>query len=286
MRVILTIPLCFCIGSAIAQSFYNIRRDRDLIVTLGTGTASYYGEMVNPGQMGKLRPNIVAGGEYFFSNRLAGRAELSWFQLAGSDENANDDRRRRNLSFTSSNFELSVAGVVNLFPQSQRFYQRPTINFYGFVGPGLIYFNPKAEYQGKKYALQPLMTEGVKYSRFQPVLLFGGGIKYKPNPFFNVLIEGGYRKTFTDYLDDVSSVRYPDPSTLKSDLSRALSDRRAEFEDPAPPYNIGRRGNPEKKDAYLLINLKIQYYLPYNFLSDPNRKLYNQKRKAYYRRRR
>jgi hypothetical protein len=281
-----------------AQSFYAIRRNRELILNVGSGTANYRGELVNPHSMGKTRPNIVVGAEYFFKPRIAARAELTWFQIAGTDKTANDDRKERNLSFRSNNWELSVSGVVNLTPTGSRFYQRSAINFYGFAGIALLYMNPKAELDGKWHALQPLQTENVKYSRFQPVIPYGLGVKIKSGPFFNVLIEGGYRLTFTDYLDDMSSHKYVDPALLKSDLSRTLADRRLEgydergqevatvykkANDKGELYKVGRRGNPEKNDGYFLLNVKIQYYLPYQIFHDSSRKLYNQKRKAIYR---
>ena len=273
-------------NDALGQSFYAVRKERSLIANLGTGTANYFGEMVNPNELGKTRYNIVLGAEYYFNNRISGRAELTYFRIAGDDALANDDRVERNLSFFSGNIELSAAGTISLFPMGQRFYQRPRFNVYGFAGVGLLYINPKARRQnGEIVALQPLQTEGVRYSRIQPVIPYGFGLKYMIDPLFNIIIETGYRKTFTDYLDDVSSERYPDPSSLKSDLAREMSDRRRERD---PDYPIvpgaGKRGNPEKKDSYILLNIKVQYYLPYNFIQN-QRKLYNKKRKYYYKRR-
>ncbi|MCB0490064.1 MAG: outer membrane beta-barrel protein [Cyclobacteriaceae bacterium] len=267
-----------------AQSFYSIRRERSLLVTFGSGTAAYLGEMTNPGSLGKVRYNIVFGGEYYLTNRISARAELTYFNISGSDETANDDRVERNLSFTSNNFEISATGAFNLFPNGRRFYQRPGFNLYGFAGIGVMYMNPKAEYQGEKVALQPLQTEGVKYSRIQPVIPYGLGARLKFGPFVNVMIEGGYRKTFTDYLDDVSIKRYPDPTTLSSDLSRALSDRRLE-RDPNYPVapNLGVRGNPDNDDGYFLLNVKVQYYLPAGSGNGGKSKVTQRKRKAFYR---
>lgn len=263
------------------QSFYAIRRERSLMATFGTGSANYFGELVNPGTLGKIRPNLVLGAEYFILNRVSARAEFTWFMIAGDDAKANSDRVERNLNFFSNNFELSATGAVYLIPNGARFYQRPILNLYGFAGVGLLYFNPKTRYQGDVVALAPLETEGTKYSRVIPVIPFGLGVKIKYGPFFNIIIEGGYRLTFSDYLDDVSITRYPDPASLKSNLSRALSDRRRE-RDPDYPIvpGLGRRGNPATNDGYILLNVKVQYYLPITFL-DSQRKLYNRKRKQY-----
>jgi hypothetical protein len=266
-----------------AQSFYSTRRNRNLLVSFGTGTATYKGELVNPNQFGIVKPNIAFGAEFYFSSRVSARAELTFFQLSGDDKKANDDRKERNLSFTSNNVEASLLGAINLSPVGIRFYQRSILNFHAFAGIGLLYFNPTAVYQGKKYALQPLETEGVHYSKMQPVIPFGLGARLKLNPFMNILIEGGYRITFTDYLDDVSIRRYPDAASLKSDISRALSDRRVEIgTQPLNPTQVGVRGNPKTNDGYFIANITLQYYLPSQILVNTQRKLYRNKRKGYY----
>jgi hypothetical protein len=267
-----------------AQSFFALRRDRNFLVSVGTGTATYKGEMVNPGDFGSLRPNVAIGAEYYLNSRLSVRGELTYFQLRGDDKKADDDRWERNLSFKSGNVELAVLGAVNLSPMGLRFYQRSALNIHAFAGIGVLYFNPKAEIDGKWYALQPLQTEGKRYSRIQPVIPFGLGARIKLDPFFNILIEGGYRITFTDYLDDVSIRRYPDPATLKSDLSRRLSDRRPEIgTQPDNPTQVGVRGNPKENDGYLILNVTLQYYLPKMIFENYN-KLNTVRRKGYYRR--
>ena len=265
-----------------SQSFFALRRDRNFLVSVGTGTATYKGEMVNPGDFGSLRPNVAIGAEFYLNSRISLRSELTYFQLRGNDKKADDDRWERNLSFKSGNIELSVMGTVSLSPMGIRFYQRSALNLHAFAGIGVLYFNPKAELDGKTYALQHLQTEGKKYSRIQPVIPVGLGARIRLDPFFNILVEGGYRFTFTDYLDDVSSTRYPDPNTLKSDLSRRLSDRREEIGTKPDNYLVGKRGNPKENDGYLILNVTLQYYLPKLMFTSYN-KLYNTKRKAYYR---
>lgn len=269
-----------------AQSFYSIRRDRNFLVGLGTGTANYFGELVNPGEFGSLKYNIAANAEYYLTNRISARATLTYFRISGSDAKADDDRQERNLSFVSGGLEFSALGVINLSPMGARFYQRSKLNLHAFAGIGVMYFNPKAELDGKKYALQPLMTEDVKYSRIQPVIPVGLGARIKVDPFFNVLIEGGYRITFTDYLDDISSRRYANTATWTDPIRIALSDRRPEIGTQPPiPYEQGVRGNPDKNDGYFLLNVTVQYYIPKQMFNSSQRKLYNKKRKAIYRRR-
>jgi hypothetical protein len=284
--ILLVVFVLVALTEVYSQSFYAIRHERDLIVSFGTGTSTYFGEMQNPKDYIDAKPSFNIGAQILpfpnlLQNRLNARAELTWFKLQGSDAEANDDRIERNLSFFSNNWELNAVGIFNLLPQDMKFYQRTFFNFYGFFGTGLLYINPKTNYQGEKVALQPLQTEGVKYSKLQFIVPYGFGLRFRNGPFYNISIEGGWRKTFTDYLDDASIRRYPDPATLSSDLSRALSDRRREID---PDYivtpNSGVRGNPKNKDSYMLLNIKLEYYLPID-LRHNDHKLMTVKRKRY-----
>lgn len=256
-----------------AQSFYAIRKERSLILVAGTGTSSYLGELSIPGDYLDAKLNINAGAQLYLSRRISIRTELTWFTLSGSDEQYGTTGRNANrkLSFKSSNFEFNAVGVFDLFPHGSRYYRRPGVNFYGFAGLGLMYFNPKADYKGETYVLQPLQTEGVAYSRITPVIPIGGGVRFRMGPNMNVSIEGGFRKTFTDYLDDVSSVY---PATFLSQTSQDLSYRDADFAAPGR-----QRGNPSTDDAYWLLNVKIEYYLPVDLGNSSRGRSYTKSRR-------
>ena len=139
-----------------AQSFFAMRRGRSLILTVGTGTSSYFGELTNDGDYLQANPNFHAGLQYYISRRIAVRSEVSWFQLSGSDAKApiETGRQGRNLSFSENNFEISAVGIYNFYPQGKSFYQRPAFNIYAFAlhrirasrqaGMGLILLLPIA----------------------------------------------------------------------------------------------------------------------------------------------
>jgi len=276
--------LLLILPDAFGQSFFAMRRQRSLIVTGGIGTSTYFGELANDGDYIQANPNIHAGLQYYLSRKIGIRAEAAWFQLSGSDSKATPEsgRRPRNLSFSENNFEISAVAIYNFYPQGRNFYQRPAFNIYGFGGVGLLYFNPTTEYQGKKYALAPLQTELVAYSRITPVIPMGLGLRFKLGPFTNLSIEGGFRKTFTDYLDDVSTVHH-DQSKFSDPIARALTDRRPEIGLPTVPEGY-IRGNPKADDAYMLYSVKFEYYLPVNFLEgNRQQKTFKSKRKAFYR---
>lgn len=263
-----------------AQSFYTLRRDRSVIATVGLNTSTYYGDLKDNSDIIDAKPSLSIGLMTSVTRSLYVRGEFSWITLSGADSESSDlGKTARNLSFRSSSYELSVSGVLNLVQHRGRFYQRPNYNLYGFLGIGGMYFNPKAELNGQKYALQPLRTEGVSYSRFTPVIPFGLGGRIKLSPFVNLAIEAGWRKTFSDYIDDVSTV-YQDNASIANPIARQLADRRPEIDLPVLPAGR-KRGDSSNKDAYMLLTAKIEYYLPYQV--GQQRKIYNRKRRAAYR---
>jgi Domain of unknown function (DUF6089) len=267
-----------------AQSFYATKRERSLILTGGLGVSTYFGDLANRTPIANTNPNINAGLQYYFSNRISSRVELNWFTIAGDDKDATGGGRNvRNLSFQSSCFELSAVGEVNLFSHGDRYYRRPNINVYGFAGIGVLYFNPKTSYKGDNVALQPLKTEGVSYSLVTLVVPYGLGVRFKATPQFNLAIEAGFRKAFTDYLDDVST-QYLDNASFSDPIARALADRRPELPDALPVSPAGyKRGDPTNNDGYLLMNAKIEYYLPWDFGGSSSRKKSVKHHKSNYR---
>lgn len=284
MRKLLVLIVLLIVAEAtIAQSFYAIRKNRSLIAVVGTGTSTYFGELSNPGDYFDSKFNFNVGLQYYLTPRISARSEITWFSIEGNDAEADHGGRvKRNLSFKSNNIELNLVGQINLTPNGNRYYRRPQLNAYAFGGIAALYFNPKAELNGETYALQPLQTEGVSYSRVAFALPFGVGVRKKIGPNLNVSVEWGYRKTFTDYLDDVSN-SYPDLTTY-SGTALALSFRGQEngLDQPFPTEGK-KRGNPETDDGYMLLSLKAEYYLPWDLRDQGNGRMYSRKRSASYR---
>ncbi|MBX2894268.1 MAG: outer membrane beta-barrel protein [Cyclobacteriaceae bacterium] len=284
MRKLLVLVVLLTVAeAAIAQSFYAIRKNRSLIAIFGAGTSTYFGELSNPGNYLDAKPNINFGLQYYLAPRISARAEVTWFSIEGNDAEADHGGRvKRNLSFKSNNIELNLVGQINFFPNGNRYYRRPQINAYAFGGLAAVYFNPKAELNGETYALQPLRTEGVSYSRVAFALPFGFGVRKKLGPNLNLSVEWGYRKVFTDYLDDVSS-SYPDLSTYTGP-ALALSFRGQEngLDQPFPSAGH-QRGNSSTDDGYMLLSLKAEYYLPLDLRDQGNGRMYSKKRSASYR---
>ncbi|MBX2916311.1 MAG: outer membrane beta-barrel protein [Cyclobacteriaceae bacterium] len=282
-KTILVVVLVAIAESIVAQSFYAIRKNRSLIGVVGTGTSTYFGELSNPGDYFNPDLNLNLGLQYYLTPRFSARTEITWFKTSGDDAKADHGGRvKRNLSFKSNNIEVNAVGMINLTPNGNRYYRRPQLNAYAFGGIALLYFNPTAELNGSTYALQPLKTEGIAYSRFAFALPFGFGVRKKIGPNSNLAFEWGYRKTFSDYLDDVSTA-YPDLSGYTGP-ALALSFRGQEKGLDQPfPVEGQKRGNPETDDGYMLLSLKFEYYLPFDLNDQGNGRMYSRKRSASYR---
>jgi hypothetical protein len=279
-----------------AQRWTKRRRYFSLGASLGA--ANYFGDIVPEADFTSLRlsstrPSLGLHYTYKMFPRIAFRGSLSWNRVTGDDaksaaqnEADNLPRFKRNLSFRNDIKELSAVAVIDLFENRGAYTRRPDFTPYGFIGIAGYHHNPKAYTDGSNgvasgwYALQPLGTEGqnvpagtdVKYpkpySRFQLAIPFGAGFKYRLDRQWDFGFEIGWRKTLTDYLDDVSGT-YADKNELNAadptGLSAYFSDRSAEsgYTDLAGYGNKGdQRGDVTDKDWYIITSVNLTYILP------------------------
>jgi hypothetical protein len=224
------------------------------------GVTNYFGDLNSNASFEFLGP---AGGLFFRYNlgtRFAFKQGLNYGKVSFEDAVSEFSyQQSRNLSFKSDIVEFSSHVEFNFFKYDREKKQH-SFTPYLLVGISVFYFNPKAEYEGEMYALQPLQTEEKKYSRINVAIPLGGGFKYSFTPYWTLGMEGGFRKTFTDYLDDVSDV-YPGfiPSNGDPSLENALSDRSGEVTDPSIGKEGKQRGFREFKDGYLFFGISISY---------------------------
>ena len=195
------------------------------------------------------------------------KANLFKGQVSGDDANSNFvETQMRNLNFRTNLVEFSTQFEFNLLPYAIR--EQKTSAPYLFAGIGGMYFNPQAQMRGNWYDLQPLGTEGqgheslgneTRYSKFQTVIPFGVGFKFSLSNKMNLGFEFGARKTFTDYLDDVSGY-YPNIEALTAvnPTAAALSYRTPEHMQMNMPNPGGqKRGNPDNQDWYFFMGFTV-----------------------------
>ena len=258
----LAIFLCFNTGNLSAQYFE---------VGVNVGGANYLGDL-SPSQLWTSAGDVnLAGGAMVrlnWTDWISLRAGFHYGKVTAADANAKTEnsRRRRNLSFRSNIYEASLTTELNIL--GYRPYLRGK-SFAPFLSGGIAVFkfNPQAEWQGQWYDLQPLQTEGQTYALTQWSIPLGIGFKYALSTSINLGFEAGMRKTFTDYLDDVSG-SYPDLIALAANngsLAAELSWRTDELEPEAkPPLAGARRGDPDDLDWYIFTGI----FVSYNFIGN------------------
>lgn len=244
------------------------------------GAALFLGDISNKGILGidLTQMRFSAGVTYrnFFTPKFAVQGSLNYGQVRGDDKNSKaDENYSRNLSFKNDIIELSARAEFHFLvirDVGGSYSYRSDFNMYAFAGVGAFYNNPKALLNGNWVALQPLQTESVSYSKIQPVVPVGIGFHFKINKHHLIGWEFGLRKTFTDYVDDVST-RYVHYSEFADPTTLALQDRSIELEGTGDPKFIGSqnysygtdptgtapRGNVDDQDWYAFTGVTYSY---------------------------
>jgi hypothetical protein len=231
---------------------------------LKLGAANYLGDIGGKEQqrrdlfwdmhLGQTRYAVGAFGRYKFSKRFALSAGVDHLLIQDADQfTTYIPRRARNLNFRNRMFELSARAEFTLWYDNDvgnRGYYNPDYKLYGFLGLAAFYSNPQArlvydesekefaaslggdtaslvpgEYVNDNwYSLRPLSTEGATYSNFGIAIPMGIGMYFTFNKSWRIGWEICWRKTFTDYLDDVSTYyNKPNPEDASTyNLSLAL----------------------------------------------------------------
>ena len=283
-----------------SNSFANRKKKPRPEFIIGFGAANFLGELGGADRVGTFfvrdlefkatRPSAQIGIRYKFARRFAVKGGFYYNFVDGDDKLTKEPyRQNRNLSFRSNIYELSGQAEFFLTKEQQgarykiknaKGIKNYDFQAYFFVGVGGFYFNPQAQYHGNWVDLQPLGTEGQglpgqpkKYSRFSVCIPYGLGVKDAINKEWSIGLEAGMRKTFTDYIDDVST-NYYDNAKLRA----ARGNMAADLADPSLlhyPASLGGdatganqtsagqvRGHPKHKDAYFFLNITASYKIP------------------------
>lgn len=232
-------------------------------VGINGGGSGYIGDLnqFNPLKISGL--NVGAFAKINLDPHWGIGLHINYGEISANDAKANSvELRRRNLNFKTSLNEISFIGSFNFFdmysPGSRR-----RVTPYLFAGAGGVIFKPQGMYTSPTtneetlFPLREINTEDLstRYRNYAIVIPYGAGVKYKKSESWTVFGQIGYRTTFTDYLDDVSTV-YPLVDKFWGGVN--VSDRSAEFG--SKFYSPGdQRGDFRKRDTYLFVNIGISY---------------------------
>lgn len=243
------------------------------------GTTHYLGDLDDNGfspwkgdgklHLNTLRPSFGFTLNYHFNPHIYVRIGFNQGWYGGADSlSGSSIRKSRNLHFRSALSEATAQVVYEFFGSDRLYEYRPKWTPYIFTGLSVFHFNPTAqpnadwvkrypnafENEDKWVELKPLGTEGQTmpdavrrqqelpdpYGLTQIAIPMGIGVRYAINKKLDLKAEISLRKTFTDYLDDVSGPNYPNPTDLlnyTSELSFLFADRSSYAN-----YGIGREG--------------------------------------------
>lgn len=207
---------------------------------------------------------------YRFHPLFAVQGGVTYARLQGMDSNSeNRARRGRNLNFRNDIFDISAKfeyypQILSVSDVGFRGRYRTDYQTYFFAGVGGVIHSPKGQLngQGDYVKLRPLMTEGKKYSPIAFQMPLGGGFYFTTNRQHRIGFEMQWSWTFTDYLDDISTVYVAhDPGSQAYQMANQHDPNVGNVPD-ALNYEPGSpRGDPTDRDNYMLMTVSYSYLI-------------------------
>jgi hypothetical protein len=250
----------------------------------GVGVTNFLGDLGGLNKIGTdysfidlewstTRPSGHLGYRFRFRPWISTKTLLQYGVLRGSDALTTEPARRyRNLSFKTHLIELSQHLEFVIY-NNEHYGKRNKIKglkgmrnkntlVYLFSGFSVFAYIPMAD---GGPLLRPLHTEGQglpggpkQYGLVNFGIPFGMGMKIGLGMVWRLSFELSYTKTFTDYLDDVSSVYYDNAA-----IEAAYGADAAQWADPSNGVfsswtNPGEmRGDSKQNDAYFFFNVSL-----------------------------
>lgn len=161
-------------------------------IGFGLGTFNYTGDLVRTYSFATSKPAATIFYRSNISNVISLRTSLTAGKIGASDTRKPIDAfaTTRAASFDLFLFEAAASFEYH-FLDWRDSKRRLRFTPYLFAGAGLFGFSGVEQ-------------KTAEYSNIQMAIPFGGGMKYVLNPKYYIAFEFGIRKTFFDYLDNVS----------------------------------------------------------------------------------
>ncbi len=204
---------------------------------------------------------------------------LMYLRIQGADYlSTNPARVGRNLNFRNDMLELYARPEFTLFQDNDlggRGRYRTDFRLFAYVGAAVYYSNPKGQinHTGDFYNLREMDTELAGYSPLGVAIPAGLGFHFTFKRRHRVGWDFGWRTTFSDYLDDASTV-YADPNALPggpNGTAAQLADQSSYIYGPngthpnpveLVQYTKGlKRGDSTHNDSYLTMTFTYSYVL-------------------------
>lgn len=208
--------------------------------------------------------------KYQLTDHFYLRGGIGAGSIQADDKKNRDYLKPRNLNFESQISEINFGLEYDVFN-----LENIPVTPYFFTGIGVFHFNPYThDKQGEKVYLKPLSTEGQglkeypsrkPYQLTQACIPLVAGIKYSPCINLQIAYEFGFRKLFTDYLDDVSESYISEEALFDNRGAKAveISYRGDELVggNANYPRSSAQRGNKKEMDWYYFTGVKVSLRL-------------------------
>ncbi len=260
MKRLILIFLVFLLFSDL-QAQKRARNFRQHEAGIFVGGSYYLGDL-NPGRHFFLTQ--PSGGVFYRftpNYRYAFRGGYNFGNLMGDDSQSEDpDQRKRNLNFKSRINDFHLLAEFN-FLEYRISNDKYRATFFIFAGINVFNFRPQGNLGNAQWeSLRELRTEGQtkKYRLWQVGIPFGVGIKLNVSKKIGIGLEWAPRKTFTDWIDDVSG-KYPNPAVNPANgvKGQQYSNRTLDGGD----VINAQRGNPRTKDWYVFVGITLNIKL-------------------------
>jgi Domain of unknown function (DUF6089) len=294
MRQIITIIAIIFLLPTVSEA-QKWKRQR-VEYSIGLGATNFLGDLGGRDQIGTngimdlemkaTRFGAGLGYRYQIGRDWYVKGNFYYVLVSGDDKLTKEPARaRRELNFKSHVLELSGQLEYMLIRQKTGHLYRLRgvrgkrwfrFEVYLLAGVGGIWFNPQGKRNGSWFGLRDLHTEGQgleggpnQYSGFSLVIPYGigirrnlgGGARSRRFSTWSISLELTMRKTFTDYIDDVSTNYYGSKF-----IGEAYGEDAAFFADPSglvvDHTTFGepqQRGDPSDNDAYMMGIISLNY---------------------------
>ncbi len=184
----LTALLLVVFGSTHAQQMLGQRSE----VGFGLGTFNYSGDLVRSYNLAFSKPAATVFYRSNISRVVSARTSITAGKIGASDTRKPIDAFATARAASFDLFLLEAAATFEYHFLDWRDSKRK-LRFtpYLFAGAGL-------------FGISGVQQKNAEYSNVQIAIPFGGGMKYVLNPKYYIAFEFGMRKTFFDYLDNIS----------------------------------------------------------------------------------
>lgn len=238
-----------------------------LDVGISLGNANYIGDILTPKNGSAFKQYNPSFGVFarWNTNKLNVKAGILMTEVEGDDSDGVYPERQ--LHFRTPILESSLTLEFNIVDIKYN-YGNSYCTPYIFAGIAMYRFNPQTLHNNRWVDLQPLGTEGqglkgyaAPYNLTQIAIPLGAGLNVKIDKKIGIRFELGFRKLFTDYLDDISGteVNYLDLVENSGPVAASLSapTKSISYDSANNTYRRGLEG----LDMYFIYDISFTYTL-------------------------